>query len=162
VTPPRETKIDLGTLLAGLGALLLVISLFLDWYGGPGDTGGITAWRSFEVVDVILAALALVALYEIAGRLAHERRWPSATGIATAAGPVGLVLVLVSIIDDPPFAQVVNSGHEAGIWLALAGTLLMTAGSLLGRVRISVVASPREPAPPPPPADPDAETRTLR
>ena len=40
-------------MLLALGALLLLVSLFLDWYGP------LTAWNAFEVTDVLLAALAI-------------------------------------------------------------------------------------------------------
>jgi hypothetical protein len=167
--PTRETRVDLRSLLAGLGALVLLVSLFLDWYGDPDGDGGRTAWGSFELVDILLAALALVAIYELVRRISDRRRWPDAGALARLAGPVALVLVVVSLIDEPPLFALVDPDREVGIWLALAGGLLMTIGSLLTRVRVSFVVSDREPAgaaaPPsaPTPAhDPDAETRTLR
>ena len=46
----------------GLGALLLLVSLFLDWYEPD-----VTAWEAFEVLDLLMAALALAALVAAAG-----------------------------------------------------------------------------------------------
>jgi hypothetical protein len=143
VTAPRtETRVDLGTLLAALGAVLLLISLFLDWYGEPDGNGAITGWASFELVDVVLAALALLVLYEaLAGIFALGRPLAATASASRLAGPVALVLVLVSLIDDPPWAAAffIDPELEVGIWLALGGTALMTVGSLLGRVRVSFV-----------------------
>src|SRR3712207_7057802 len=52
-------------------------------------------------------------------------------------------LVVVSMIDEPPIAFFAEE-LEVGIWLALAGAVLMSLGGLLARVRVSFV---REPAP---------------
>lgn len=162
-----ETRVELGTLLAGLGGVLLLISLFLDWYGPEEGEGGATAWESFELVDLLLAALALAALYVVARRFSGPDGWPTISEpTARALGVAALVLVVVSLIDHPPLLQAAGGDvePEVGLWLALAGALLMTLGGFLGRVRISVVTAAPEPTARPrtPPHDPDAETRTLR
>ena len=61
-------------MLVALGAAVLLVSLFLEWYGT------LTAWEAFEVVEVLLAVLAIVALVVAAGLLLPdlgylERRW---------------------------------------------------------------------------------------
>lgn len=166
MTPARQTRVDLGTLATGLGALLLLISLFLDWYGLRGGDGGITAWDSFELLDALLAALALAGLYAVAVAVSASGSWPSLPpAVGRLAGPAALILVVVTLIDDPPLLALAPA-HELklGIWLALVGALLMTLGAFLGRVRISFVtgADDGAQAPPPvPPHDPDAQTRPL-
>jgi hypothetical protein len=76
-----------------------------------------------------------------------------------------LVLVVVTLIDDPPLLAPVPHELKVGIWLALTGALLMTLGAFLGRVRISFVTGadegPPHAPPPVPPHDPDAQTRPL-
>jgi hypothetical protein len=143
---PPTTKIELGSLLAGLGAVLLLVSLFLDWYGPEEGGGGITAWQTFELVDLILAALSIAVLYALFERLTKLRDQPILPGwVATVAGPVAVVLVVVAIVNDPPILLTVPGTElEAGIWVALAGGLLISLGALLGRVRISLVMSARE------------------
>ena len=47
-------RLEAGPLLVTLGALLLLVSLFLSWYAGE-----ITAWEAFEVWDLVLFVLAL-------------------------------------------------------------------------------------------------------
>ncbi|MEA2356409.1 MAG: hypothetical protein QOD61_2538, partial [Solirubrobacteraceae bacterium] len=47
---------DTGGLVAAVGGLLLLVSLFLDWYTLATFT--VTAWTAFEVWDLVLAALA--------------------------------------------------------------------------------------------------------
>jgi hypothetical protein len=122
-------RIEAGPILAGIGALLLLVALFLDWYEEAG-----TAWEVFEVWDVVLAALALTALYsafeEISGRE------PLAERLLLLTGLLALVIVLSQLINDPPAAT--DAGKESGIWLALGGAALMALGGLLSSTHISV------------------------
>ena len=53
----------LGPLVAALGALLLIVSLFLDWYED------LTAFTVFEFLDLLLFGLALVTLAALAATL---------------------------------------------------------------------------------------------
>ena len=47
-------RLEAGPLLVTLGALLLLVSLFLDWFTGESRRG-----RRFEVWDLVLFVLAL-------------------------------------------------------------------------------------------------------
>ena len=60
-------RIEAGPVLVGLGALVLLISLFLDWY-----QPAVTAWDAFEVLDLLLAALGVAALVAAAGAIRPE------------------------------------------------------------------------------------------
>ena len=132
-------RLEAGPLLVALGALLLLVSLFLDWY-----TGGITAWSAFEVWDLVLFVLALGA---IAGGLglttqdhdAIDRRWLPA-GVAVMA-----VVVASQILDPPPAAT--GSDPDTGVWIALGAALLMCVGAVLtfGRVHLALTVEGREP-----------------
>src|SRR5215213_7319793 len=122
-------RLEAGPLLVTLGALLLLVSLFLDWYGG------VTAWEAFEVWDLVLFVLALggVALgigLILPGAEALDRRWLPA-GVAAVA-----VIVAAEIIDPPP--AVAGEDARLGAWLALASALVMCAGAVLtfGRVHL--------------------------
>ena len=135
--------IDGGRIVIALGALLLLVSLFLDWYGfGRGPDGeGFSAWTAFELVDLILAALALAAIAAAVESFVRSTpRLPERTGALT--GPVALLLVAVSLINAPPAAQ--EFDIEIGAWLTLAGATIMCAGALLASNRISLVVTPRE------------------
>ncbi|HLM32372.1 MAG TPA: hypothetical protein VK326_11990 [Solirubrobacterales bacterium] len=152
------SRINAGTALFGLGAIALIIGLFIDWY-----EPGVTAWTVFEVVDLLLAFLAIAALYAVArivgafGR-AVDARWPLV--IATVA----LVLVVTAMINNPP--AVVGAELESGAWISFAGAVVMMLGAVLSTNRVSVEISfaprasrAREPVAGAEPADPDAETR---
>ena len=100
---PGPRPLDAGRLLIGLGALALLISLFLDWYGDEASGSAISAWTSFELVDLLLAALALAALYAVVEGIAAPDRAPRLPSpLLALAGPAALILVLASIIDEPP------------------------------------------------------------
>ena len=76
-------RFEVGPILVALAALVLLVSLFLEWYGP------LTAWDAFEVVEVLLAALAVTALVIAVGQLAPdldyvERRWLPAVVLAVA------------------------------------------------------------------------------
>ena len=51
-------RLRAGEWIAGGAGVALLVALFLPWYG-PGD---VTAWEAFDVIDVLLAALALGAI----------------------------------------------------------------------------------------------------
>jgi hypothetical protein len=154
---PRQ--FDASGLLIAIGAVALLVSLFLDWYGDDASTEAITAWSSFELLDMLLAALALAALYAVGERLiAPDRRALLPSAVAQLAGPVALVMILVSIIDAPPLVAALDASLEVGVWIALSAAIVMTAGTLLGNFRVSLVIGARDR---PPPADPGAETRTM-
>jgi len=122
-----------------VGAVLVLVSLFLEWFAPGAD-----AWTVFEVLDLLLAALAIGALLAALGLLLPElavleRRWMAPLGLGA------LVIVVSQLIDPPP--AVVEGELEEGAWLALAGTLLLVAGALLSfsRVRFAVTVEGRDP-----------------
>ena len=128
-----------------IGAALLFASLFVNWYGfgqGP-DADGFTAWTAFELVDLLLAVLALSAIAAALEPFVRASTHIPA-GFTAAAGPAALLLVVVSIVNEPPAAQGFDAQLEVGAWLALAGAAIMCAGALLTGNRISLVVTPRE------------------
>jgi SNF family Na+-dependent transporter len=130
-------RFEVGPILVALGAIVLLVSLFLDWYGG------LTAWEAFEVVEVMLAALAVTALVIAAGLLAPgieyvERRWMPAVVLGI------LLLVAAEIVDPPPAAG--DQAPTTGAWLAIGSALVMFAGAVLtfGRVSFAVSVEDRD------------------
>jgi hypothetical protein len=128
-------RFEVGPILVALGALVLLVSLFLDWYGS------LTAWDAFEVVEVLLGALAVIALVIALGQLVPDieyvdRRHLPAVVLATA------VLVAAEIINPPPAAA--DLSPSTGAWLAFAAALLMVIGAVLSLGRVSVSVSVEE------------------
>ena len=142
-TRPRETLIPVGPVLAAIGAILLIVSLFLSWYDAPPGNG-ISGFTVFEFLDLLLTALAVVMLVALADAIGLIRSGLR-SGIPVVAAALALVIVLTQIVNDPP-AVAARDGNEQdiGIWLALAGAALMVAGSVLSTARIAIAVEPRE------------------
>lgn len=150
-------RVDAGATVAAAGGIVLLVSLFLDWYGD--DREAFSAWTLFEVIDLLLAAVALLTLSTFVSRAGIEPRAPDAPLLLL--GAAALVLTGSQLIDAPPAAFELDP--QTGAWLALAGSLLMLAGAFMSVARVSFSVEHREPAPPPPPAaDPETETVKLR
>jgi hypothetical protein len=153
-------RINGGQALFAVGAVTLVVSLFLHWY-----EPGLTAWTVFEVWDIVLAAIGVAGIVSVLRlhrtdlrdeQVVPERWLPALAGTA-------LVIVVVSLINHPPAAQSLRGNSpEVGAWLALGAVVLMSAGAILSRARISLVISLRSSdsrapaAAPPPPPEPEA------
>jgi hypothetical protein len=132
-------RLEAGPVLVTLGALLLLVSLFLDWF-----EPGITAWDAFEVWDLVLLLLALGC---IAGGLGLtvpdvdvvDRRWlPAVVAIVT-------IIVASQIINPPPAAT--GQDVDVGAWLALGAAAVMFVGGVLtfGKVGIAFTVEGRDP-----------------
>jgi hypothetical protein len=130
-------RFEVGPILVALGAIGLLVSLFMDWYGP------LTAWEAFEVVEVLLAALAVTALAIAVGLLVPdleyvERRWLPLIVLAVA------VLVAAELVNPPPAAG--EEALDAGAWLAFGAAIVMLGGAVLsfGRVSLAVAVEGRE------------------
>jgi hypothetical protein len=140
-------KIDAGEVLAALGGALVFVALFLAWFDG------LSGWEAFEALDLVLAALALLAIGAALSSIT------GAGGLSPRALPwVGallLAIVVVQLVEPPPGAlhlevQSVDGDarffegdpdRETGAWLALAGSALVLLGGVLRLARISVTVS---------------------
>ncbi|HEY2601154.1 MAG TPA: hypothetical protein VGI67_06325 [Thermoleophilaceae bacterium] len=125
-------RIDFGPVLAAGGGALLLVSLFLHWY-----EPGLSAWTVFEVLDLVLAALALGALWVTVANLV----WQAAVRGSTlpAIGIGALVVVVSQLVNHPPAAQ--GASLEIGAWLGLAGSGLMAIGGALTVADVSLSVS---------------------
>jgi hypothetical protein len=142
--------LDAGGLVAAAGALLLLVSLFLDWYGDDGD--GFSAWTLFEVIDLLLAGIALLAISTFLSREV-DSRLPQAPLLLL--GGAALVLTASQLIDEPPAVALSEFDLQTGAWLALAGSALLLAGAFMSVARVSFSVEHREPRPGSPPPETD-------
>ena len=131
-------RFEIGPLIVAVGSLVLLVSLFLDWYAGE------SAWGAFEVADVLLAALAIAALVAALGQVAEEisvldRGWLLPVVLAAA------LLVIAELLSPPPVVG--GADPQEGAWLAFAAALVMLLGTVLslGRVSFSFAIEGREP-----------------
>jgi hypothetical protein len=134
----RETQLPIGPLIAAIGAIMLIVSLFLDWYED------LTGFTVFEFIDLLLTGLAVVTLVSLAGALGVIRP-PLRPGLPLGVALLALVIVLSQIVNDPPAVAGPNGrDQDIGIWLALGGSALMVAGAVLSAARIAISVEPRD------------------
>lgn len=122
-----------GLVLAAVGATLLLVSLWLDWYKLPGFT--VTAWSAFEVWDLVLAGIAVAVILTAATDMGWWRG-PTHTVGAVVLGIAAIVIVASQLIDRPPSA--LHSAIGAGGWLALVGAGLMALGALVAESHLAL------------------------
>ncbi len=86
------SKITFGELVAVASGLVLLIALFLDWFEGA------SAWQALNLVDFLLALMALVAMgVALSGAAGVELGLPRA--IIAALGAVALVIALTFLFE---------------------------------------------------------------
>jgi hypothetical protein len=135
-----------GHLLAALGGLALLISLFLPWYTREADVAGAlltsswSAWKSVPATAAILfgvaaAAIGLSAAQAVGvtlGRLRVDR-------VLFALGLLALALVLWRLADVPGGGlstqpgDSADDGRGAGLVLALVSAAAVAAGGRISR-----------------------------
>ena len=139
-------RLGAGEWMASISGVVLLVSLFLPWYG-PSASG----WESLAAIDVLLALVAASGV--LVGIVTAVQRVP-AVPIATSAlvmisGTFGVLLVLFRVIDLPGGA----AGREWALWLGLAGAVGIAAGAFIAmrdeirpgatRPDIPVIPAPR-------------------
>lgn len=133
-------ELDRGELIAVVGDVLLVVSLFLSWFHlgnvhatlGPckGPDSGCTGWESLPIVRYLFlaGAIAPLVLAYVVLR-GHGLAWPR--GEMTAV--VGL-LMLTGVVFFGPVYRPGNPRSQIGLsygwWIALAGALMMLLGAV--------------------------------
>jgi hypothetical protein len=134
-------RIDARPALTLIGAALLLVSLFLDWYVVPAvppataDTPVGNAWAVFETLDLMLAGVAIAAIYAAYEQITGRHRLPA--GLMLPLGLLALVIVASQLLDPPPTAGS-TADPTTGIWLALGGSAAMAVGGVLSLAGISL------------------------
>lgn len=131
-SPPPASgrpRADDGFILLGLGALALLVSLFLRWYQ-PGGS----AWTVFGTWDLVLAVTGCVALIAAAAHFglttARSAGWATLPSIAAP------VIVLNALLNPPPSAA--TGSPALGLWIALIAAVSMALGTLLAVAPVTV------------------------
>jgi hypothetical protein len=146
-------RLGLSELIGVLGAVLLVVSLFVPWFetdpSNPFsqiDTfrGKVTPWQAFQSLPIflILAAIAPIWLAWIVLR-GHELGWNRGE-ITTIVGVISFILVFGNgIVFGRPGANPVDVQLWWGYLLALVACLMICIGGVLRQAE-----SPPPPEPP--------------
>jgi hypothetical protein len=118
-------RLRAGEWIAALSGVVLLVSLFLPWYGAGAD-GDASGWEALAAVDI---ALALVAAFGVSLLvITASQRVPAVpialSAIVTIVGLIGVVLVLIRLADTPGGFD----GRELGVWLGLLAAIGIVAG----------------------------------
>jgi hypothetical protein len=116
-----------GELLAGVGAGVLLVSLFLDWAGPVGESG----WSSLGWLTVVVAvaAILVVSWLVVATATARPVSEVVAAGVIGAVvSPVALIVLVVRTAVAQPGVDAVTS-IEVGAYFGLAAAALLTIGA---------------------------------
>jgi hypothetical protein len=142
------SRLRFGDMIAAGGALVLFISLFLDWYnvsveglGGLGDAsqgGNAFDALGFGPIFLLLVALAVIAIVVMRALGAEPAGLPvPLSTIILGLGALAALYVLFRLLvvpdgDVPEAAEdFVDFGRSIGIFLAFLATLAITAGGFL-------------------------------
>src|SRR2546423_431562 len=151
----------IGHLVAGVGAVLIFVFLFVDWFGAGGESRD--AWRIFSAADIALCVFAVatltVAVLGVVGPPGGSRFSPARAELLL--GTVASVLTLVFMVEyTSGFGIHLKAGGPLTLFAALvvvAGAILALYPGALRRVLVSQTVdapppAPRPDAPTPPPA----------
>lgn len=149
-------RVSLGERIAAGSAILLFVSLFVDWFEER------SAWELFAVVDVLLALLAFSAVTLPLARAAGARlpTRPSPRSLLAQVGVVALTTTLAFLLE--------GSEPGSGIWLCLLAALGILYGGLVTpspearprrRERPQTRVAEERWTPPPPEGPPEREER---
>jgi hypothetical protein len=140
----RITRLRLGELIALAGAICVIVALTLPWY--EGLEGNLDAWGTFGLGVLLLMIAAAAALVLVLATLTERS---TALPVAAAVwsvlfGLLGTIAAVVRVLERPHHAISLC----AGAWLALAGAVLILAGSWLSlRDERTGLYPPAEPEP---------------
>jgi hypothetical protein len=139
-----RNRLSQGEMIAGVAGFVLLIDLWFKWYGiKVSGAGGVlknfsvgvsaNAWESFQVIDILLFLIALIAIGVAVLRAIDrmpEMPYPPATLVA-GAGALGVLLILFRIVDTPIDTHGL-AGIEVtrgiGLWLGLLAAAGVTYG----------------------------------
>ncbi len=124
-----------GDWIALAGGTALFISLFLPWYGidvilagGPPQQFNATAWKSFDVLDVLLMLAALVpfALAYLQATRTSPTLPSTFSMLATLAGLLAVLLIVYRLLNQPGPNDLV--AVRWGAWVGLVSAVALAGG----------------------------------
>ena len=152
----------MGEWVALLGGAAVLVSLVaLPWYDAAasftplsGAGTSLTGFEAFGVLDVVLAAVALIPFALVFAQVTRDDpTWPVALAIAcVVTGAVAVLLIAYRMLNQPGPNELIEVAW--GAWAGLAGALLITLGGWRSLADEHVEGLPPGPEPElrPPPA----------
>ncbi|MEZ5077948.1 MAG: hypothetical protein R2725_10935 [Solirubrobacterales bacterium] len=170
-------RVGRGELIAGVGGLVLILTMFLfAWYGLDG-VGGFDAFDSFrDWVNILLVFAAFFAMALAFFGAGMARADVPLSVVVTVLGAVSAVVILIYLISPPGVGGVeigIDFSRKLGVWLGFASAIAIAIGGYLAMQeegvgfgdtadRLSGSSGPPPPPaqqapPPPPPQQPPAQ-----
>jgi hypothetical protein len=131
-------RFDIGPFVLALGALVLLVSLFLSWFEGALD---LNAWKVFEITDLLLAGLAVAAFVAALGLITPAVDFVDRRFVPWIVG-AAFVVVADQLIQPPVVLDDADLG--TGAWMALAATIVMVIGGVLSLTKVSFAVAVEE------------------
>jgi hypothetical protein len=137
VAPIAGSRLTPRDMIAAAGGAVLVVSLFLPWYGVSFEMAGFTKSDSgtgrevLSSMDMLLFLISLAAIAVVAARAAGAVPDGPARLIELSLGALAVLMVLYRIIDIPTEGHVpdhVELSRKGGIFIALVGAAAITYG----------------------------------
>jgi hypothetical protein len=118
-------KLRNGDWIALVSGVVLVVALFLPWYGAGGET--VSGWQELSIIDVVLAVCALfgIAQWFFTAQQPTPAVPLAVAGLGAWAGVVAVILTLIRVIDSPADGL----GVEYGAFVALAASAGLFTGA---------------------------------
>jgi hypothetical protein len=155
------SRLTSGDMSAGVGGVVLLISLFLPWYGVSVNVAGFSAsesasgWEVFSFIDILLFLIAVAAtvlvVLKAMGQLPAEVPVPL---VLLSLGALGVLLIIYRLIDSPAPSNLpdeVDVSRKIGIFIGLIGAAGVTYGGWRANME-TPRAQPAATTTPPPPA----------
>jgi hypothetical protein len=137
------TRIRFGEMIAAASGLVLIISLFLEWYtvdikGFTGNLPTVTGWKALGFIDILLFVIGVIAIAAAVLRATNRmpNNLPASAGfIVLALGALAVLLVLYRILSIPDEGASalpgVSVGRSFGVFLAFIAAAGVTLGGWL-------------------------------
>jgi hypothetical protein len=123
--------------IAGGATLVLLVSLFLPWFGTNGDFFNVRVdgmWHGYMVIVLILAMAILASLVLRAGFVSLPSGFSATTAGQLLAGAVGLNLLLAAIsFATKPAATSWQYGAYIGLAAAIVAAIPPIRSAIAGR-----------------------------
>jgi hypothetical protein len=108
-------RISPGETIAGGAGIALFVFLFLHWFTGA------SAWTAFDVVDFLLAAIALLAVGIAGARAMGNDLFGRNSGMVLALGGVVASSIILTFVLE-------GNGRKIGLYLAFLAALALAYG----------------------------------
>ncbi|MCW3033531.1 MAG: hypothetical protein JWM60_1876 [Solirubrobacterales bacterium] len=141
-----------GLFVSALGAIILIVSVFLPWYSAGAATSGsgalahhagqLTGEQALGGLSVILLVLAGLAMLDALFPIARAASAvpDGAGGAVVLLGLLASACVLYRMVDPAtPFSATLGVSLLEGVWTALLGSLMVALGGLWPRALPGIV-----------------------